>query len=263
MAKPKLPLITPEIEMQARYLASQTIDPRRPRAKAQPPPAKDPTPYLGRWRRASVVFKSKEIPPNAWWTLDWLRISDGQTGMPWRRGLDPWTTPLSAGLARSYRFRSFIPTAVAQEVLLNKELIQEHPAHALYALKLVLQVGLKVPDWLFCAFAQPINQLANLGTASIDSAFKHTPITDRSLYALRDRQDLAQAIWDDVFRRALKGAAIDFLMFEEVGKKYNIGKDSAERIYRQAIADGRPNVPDWLEKFRKNVKAKSTSQKRL
>jgi hypothetical protein len=111
-----------------------------------------------------------------------------------------------------------------------------------YSLMLAIRIcanhDLILPDWVSKAYITAFDGVQNYRNKSWDEVFGAPNKKGTNLNASRKKRELKLAVLLEVRRiyfSQLPRPAIDILMYEEVGKKFNIGKTLAAEYYYSAL----------------------------
>jgi hypothetical protein len=93
-----------------------------------------------------------------------------------------------------------------------------------------------LPDWVADNYVERYKKILKFEVRTLDDAFGSPLDKGANLNALNKKKNIALNIWSSVLIAAESGTAIDDELFEEVGKKYNVGKTLAKEYYGELKA---------------------------
>jgi len=95
---------------------------------------------------------------------------------------------------------------------------------------------LPLPDWAANAYLRAYYKVVGCEEKSWDAVFGKPYRKGINLNALKKKRELKFEVFNTIIGVVKRdpGTAIDSQLFEEVGKKFNIGKTLAEEYYREA-----------------------------
>lgn len=91
-----------------------------------------------------------------------------------------------------------------------------------------------MPDWLATAYIKAYDQVLTCREKSWDVVFGAPFPKGANIRARRKKRTLMFGVFNTVNDAILRGQTIDPVLFESVGKKFNLGKTLAEEYYREA-----------------------------
>ncbi len=190
---------------------------------------------FSRWRELEVRgLRKNRLSKSIEWRADAPHLED-------REGrdveFDPWTVDLDLFEILPGLEPRYFSGVAAQEVLLNRSLIESEPVYALLALRMLLRSRVQVPQWLEDIFAAPVDRLQSYDCGSLDAAFNHRIKSQKTLNAHRKADYQARAVHHEMAIRVMRGVAIDSQLFAEVGKAVGVAESTVPKLYRYAVED--------------------------
>ena len=174
--------------------------------------------------------------------LDWeipLMPGGGLSADP---AFDPW----SATFEEVVRYYGDVTTpefsawASALSITGRRERIEADGIALLEAVQQLLVAGLRAPPWLAEAFRSRYQKFERYEARTLDEAFGHTPLDPRTVAERRKSRSLIS----DLHGALLEAVAADPTIpihadhpFEQVGKRFGIGKTKAFELCREAVQE--------------------------
>jgi len=152
---------------------------------------------------------------------------------------DPWQADLAAAAVYGSGSPEMGAWMSAQAISARRENIENDGRLLLEVAAIVLDRGLRAPDWLAVAFRKRLTIFQHYETASLDRAFGLITPNDRKLKALRVGRELRGKVHAALLEklRADPDRSIGIDLFEEVGQQFEIGKTLCTDLYNLAVTE--------------------------
>lgn len=131
----------------------------------------------------------------------------------------------------------FLQWAALQDLKQSEEKFNKGDGWALMrAICACARCSLPLPDWAAKAYLRAYYKVVGCEEKSWDAVFGEPYPKGTNLNALKKKRELKFEVFNTIIDAVKRdpGTAIDSQLFEDVGKKFNIGKTLAEEYYREA-----------------------------